>query len=108
MRLSVVFKEKRDKFFLIKQFHLIEKKNSTKNKHCLLLEKFSLFCDKSEPVSTPLPPQHFFFFFFIFFFMISLEPEIYFTRLRRGCRMGRGKDHINSATFFFVSAIETA
>lgn len=30
MRLSVVFKEKRDKFFfLIKQFHLIEK-NSTK------------------------------------------------------------------------------
>jgi len=30
MRLSVVFKEKRDKFFLIKQFHLIEKKNQRK------------------------------------------------------------------------------
>lgn len=100
MRLSVVFKEKRDKFFLIKQFHLIEKKNSMKNKHCLLLEKFSLFFDKSEPVSTALLLQHFFF-FSIFFFMISLEPEIYFMRLQRGCRMGRGKDHINNAIFFF-------
>lgn len=59
MRLSVVFKEKRDKFFLIKQFHLIEKKTN-ENKHCLLLEKFSLFFDKSEPVSTPAPTALFF------------------------------------------------
>lgn len=42
MRLSVVFKEKRDVFFLIKQFHLIEK-NQQKNKHRLLLENFYFF-----------------------------------------------------------------
>lgn len=52
MRLSVVFKEKRDKFFfLIKRFHLIEK-NQQKNKHRLLLEKFFFFFgEKSQAVS---------------------------------------------------------
>ena len=99
MRLSVVFKEKRDKFFLIKQFHLIEKKNqrkintvySQRNSHCFVTNQ-----NQSAP-----PCSYSTFFFSIFFFMISLEPEIYFTRLRRGCRMGRGKDHINNAIFFF-------
>ena len=91
MRLSVVFKEKRDKFFLIKQFHLIEKKNSTKNKHCLLLEKFSLFCDKSEPVSTPLPPQHFFFFFFHFLFHDFTWARDLFHEAAKRMQNGKGK-----------------
>lgn len=50
--------------------------------------------------ASPAPTALFFFPFSIFFFTISFEPEIYFTRLQRGCRMGREKGHINSAIFF--------
>ena len=109
MRLSVVFKEKRDKFFLIKQFHLIERKSSTENKHCLLLEKFSLFCDKSEPVRASLSLQHFFFFFFPFSFSWFHLSQRFISQ---GCKEDaewEGERTTSTVLYsFFVSAIETA
>ena len=57
--------------------------------------------NQNQLSASPAPTALFFFPFSIFFFFtISFEPEIYFTRLQRGCRTGREKGHIGTALFF--------
>ena len=108
---SWIFKEAKDylqclsagrKLLCLQVDKQMDKKSTLRE---ILLVLWQIRTSQHSPAPTALL---FLFFFSIFFFMISLEPEIYFTRLWRGCRMGKGKDHINSAIFFFVSAIETA
>lgn len=92
MRLSVVFKEKRDVFFLIKQFHLIEK-NQQKNKHRLLLENFYFFVWKDHKRSASPSPAT--------FFNSLIWSRDLCHRQQRGRRMRREGTHQHNYTFFF-------